>query len=271
MSITSSSRSGILESTFGLTGLTAIVTGAGRGIGKATAELMAGLGAQVIVADRDESTGERTAAAIRENNGSAHFVAVDVSDEESVRAMVAETVATFGGIDVLVNNAALIGMLPLLDMSADFFDRLQAVNVRGSFLCIRECVRAMEEQGRGGRIINISSAASLHPSVGGSTAYCASKGAVNALTRSVALEVAPHKILVNAVLPDAIIHEDSLAALQELGLPLPDGPAARPERRPVGRTGNPEDVAAMVAFLAGPSATYITGQTFIVDGGFFVS
>jgi gluconate 5-dehydrogenase/2-deoxy-D-gluconate 3-dehydrogenase len=261
----------ILEQTFGLAGKTAVVTGAARGIGQAIAELLAGCGASVVIADRDRDGGERTAAAIRQSGAQACFVQVDVGDEESVRQLFTEAQRQLGGIDILVNNAAMIGMMPLLDMPVSFFDRMQAVNVRGTFLCLREAVRVMRAGGRGGRIINISSAASLHPSIDGSTAYCASKGSVNALTRSAARECAPDKILINAVLPDAILHKDSAAQFTEHALPLPTGPATDPGRRPVGRPGEPRELAAMVAFLAGPAATYITGQSFIVDGGFFVS
>jgi gluconate 5-dehydrogenase/2-deoxy-D-gluconate 3-dehydrogenase len=260
----------MLEQTFGLAGKKAIVTGAARGIGQTTAEMLAGCGAAVVVADQIEAGGQAVVAAIGKTGVTAHFVHVDISDEASVVHLFNETERLLGGVDILVNNAAMIGMWPLLEMPLDAWDRMQAVNVRGTYLCLREAVKRMRAAGHGGRIINMSSIASIHPSMNGSAAYCASKGAVNALTRAAALDCGPDNILINAILPNRIRHEHDAAQLTELNLPIPTGPSSNPRRFPVGRDGQTREIASMVTFLAGPGASFITGQTFTIDGGFSV-
>lgn len=261
----------IADTIFGLEGRRAIVTGGARGIGRGIAELLAGLGANVVVAGRNEAGLRETAAAIRNKGGTAHVVVFDLLDEASVIAMVDEAAQRLGGIDILVNNAAMIGMKPLLDNDVAFWDRMQDVNVRGTFLCAREVVRVMRSQGTGGRIINISSDAALHPTMDGGAAYCASKGAVNALTRSLAYDLAADGIRVNVVMPQAIVHPGAAAQFKEHDLPDPSGPSLDPARYAVGRTGTVEDVTPMVALLAGRGGDYITGQSFALDGGFLVT
>jgi len=258
---------GMLEKTFGLSGRRAMVTGAARGIGKGIAEMLAGCGAAVIVADRDGQRGQETASEIIAAGGAAQFLSVNIKDELSVVGLFEAA----GPIDILVNNAAMIGMMPLTETPSAFWNEVQAVNAQGTFLCMREAAKRMRKAGKGGRIINISSSASLHPSVYGSSAYAASKGAVNAITRTAALELAPDGILINAVLPDAIHHQDSVAQFLEHELPVPSGPSTEPARRPLGRAGQVHELASLVTFLAGPGASYITGQCFVADGGFFVS
>ena len=264
----------MLEQTFGLAGKKAIVTGAARGIGQTTAEMLAGCGAAVVVADELKGGGQAVAAAISKTGATAHFVHVDVSDEASVVHLFNQTERLLGGVDILVNNAAMIGMWPLLEMPLESWDRMQAVNVRGTYLCLREAVKRMRAAGRGGRIINMSSAASVHPVIHGSAAYSASKGAVNALTRSAAFDCGPDNILINAILPNAISHEHQatqiMEQIRELHLPMPTGPSSDPRRFPVGRSGHTREIASMVTFLAGPGASFITGQTFTIDGGFSV-
>lgn len=258
----------LVEQTFGLDGLNVIVTGAARGIGQAIAEMMAGCGARVVIADRDEQGGGRVAERIGD---AARFVAFEQGDPASIEAMFAQAEAWLGSIDVLVNNAAMIGMWPLADMSVDLWDRMQAVNVRGVYLCLREAVARMRSTGKGGRIINISSMASVHPAMHDAAAYCASKGAVNALTRSAALDCGPDGIRINAILPQAIGHEHAASQFEEHHITIPDGPSLKPERFPLGTRGEPRDIATMATFLAGPGASFISGQTFTVDGGFLVS
>src|SRR6185369_11020497 len=192
---------GMADEVFGLSGQRAVVTGAARGLGRGIAELLAGLGASVIVADRDEAGSRETVRAIETKGGVADSVPVDLLDEASVVDMIDEAAARLGGIDILVNNAAMIGMKPLPNTDSAFWDRMQDVNVRGTFLCAREAARVMRAGGRGGRIINISSAAAVHPTMDGAAAYCASKGAVNALSRSLAFDLGPEGILVNVVMP----------------------------------------------------------------------
>jgi NAD(P)-dependent dehydrogenase (short-subunit alcohol dehydrogenase family) len=148
---------------------------------------------------------------------------------------------------------------------------MQAVNVRGVYLCLRAAVSRMRLAGKGGRIVNISSVASVHPAMRDGAAYCASKGAVNALTRSAALDCGPDGIRINAILPQAIGHEHAASQFEEHHITIPDGPSLKPERFPLGTRGEPRDIATMATFLAGPGASFISGQTFTVDGGFLVS
>jgi NAD(P)-dependent dehydrogenase (short-subunit alcohol dehydrogenase family) len=258
-----------LEAVFGLNGKVAIVTGAARGIGRGTAEMLAGCGAKVVVADRDAENGKRVADGIVKSGGAAIFIQYEQSDEASIIALFQKAADAYGAPDILVNNAAMIGMLPMLEMPTDFWDRMLTVNPRGAYLCMREAVKRMRAAGRGGRIINLSSAASLHATVDGAIAYSASKGAINALTHAAAREFGPDKILINAVLPDAIAHADARAQFIEHNIPVPSGgPSQDIKRRPIGRVGTPDDIAAVVTFLAGPGGSFISGQSILVDGGF---
>lgn len=258
----------IAEKTFGLAGQRAIVTGAARGIGRGIAQLLAGLGAAVVVADRDPEGSATTIGNIRADGGTAHFVQVDLLDEASITAMVGSARDLLGGIDILVNNAAMIGMLPIDENTTAFWDRMQDVNVRGTFLCMREVIREMRAAGKGGRIVNISSLAAVHPAMDGAAAYCASKGAVNAMSRSAALDCGPDGIRINVVMPHAIGHEDVEKQFEEHGIKSFGGPSLDPARYPLGQTGAVDDISPMVALLVGPGGSYITGQAFSLDGGF---
>jgi gluconate 5-dehydrogenase/2-deoxy-D-gluconate 3-dehydrogenase len=261
-----------LESVFSLAHRRVIVTGAARGIGQTIAEMAAGCGAAVVVADRDESGGRRVAEALAAEGCTARFVHVDITQEASIDRAFNESEQLLGGpVDVLVNNAAMIGMWPFTDMPVEAWDAMQSVNVRGTYLCMRQAIQRLRKASLPGRIINVSSMASIHPSMHGAAAYCASKGAVNAMTRSAALDCAKDNILINAVLPNAIGHEHQTAQFHEHHLPIPTGPSAAPNRIPMDRQGETRELAAMVTFLAGPGASYITGQTFVVDGGFLLA
>ena len=184
-----------------LTGKVAIVTGSASGMGRETARYFAAAGASVIVADRDEAPAQAVAVELRDSGAKALAVRVDIADEASVIGLMERTVAAFGGLDILVNNAAIQDRAKLEDITVEFWDRVQSVNLRGTFLCLREAARIMRDQGRGGAVVNVASTSAVHPVMVGLTAYAAAKAGVTALTRNAALELAAAGIRVNAVLP----------------------------------------------------------------------
>jgi NAD(P)-dependent dehydrogenase (short-subunit alcohol dehydrogenase family) len=246
-----------------LTGKVAIVTGAASGMGAETARYFAGAGASVVAADWNSAGAETIAAELKAAGATALAVTVDISDEASVIGMMDQVKAHFGRLDSLVNNAGIQDRAMLADMSVECWDRIQAVNLRGTFLCLREAAKIMRTDG-GGTIVNISSTGSIHPMMNGLGAYGASKAGVSQLTRNAAFEFASAGIRVNAVLPGGVITEGGMKSTGT----IPSGRSIQPP--PIGRIGQPKDIAALVLFLAGPASTYITGQSFIADGGFLL-
>lgn len=247
---------------FSLTGETAVVTGAGRGIGRTIALEFARLGAQVVVAARDAAQGEAVARQISEEGGTAIFLPVSVDDEASIVALMDGTRAAFGRIDILVNNAGIFPMTRFLETSAEQFDEMQRVNTRGTFLCMREAVRTMREAQTPGRIVNISSMGSVRPAAPSRFAYNASKAAVNRMTEDAAMAFARYGIRVNAILPGPIMSDPAQ------GEANPDRFAAIAKKIPLGRQGQPEEIAATAAFLASRASGFVTGQLLLADGGF---
>lgn len=239
-----------------LQGKVAIITGAARGQGEATARLFAAEGATVILTDRLVDQGEAVA---REIGGDARFCAHDVTDEAAWAAIVKETLAAHGKIDVLVNNAAITAFTPILDTSREDLDRILAINLVGPYLGIQAVVPAMARQ-KSGSIVNISSVNGLRGTVGMS-AYDASKWGVRGISKALALELAPDGIRVNSVHPGAIDTPmlnpngdlDSAQAAQEYGIAF-------------GRIGRPIEVAHASLFLASDDASYVTGAELAVDG-----
>ena len=246
-----------------LRGQVAVVTGAGRGIGRGIALRLAEAGAAVVVVDRDEVEAASVADEIRGTGAAAHAVQADVSDEAAVRSLVRATCDDLGGIDVLVNNAGIFPSCPVLQMETADFDRVLAVNLRGVFLCTRETALAMVDRGRGGAIVNVTSIDALHPSMVGLAHYDASKHAVWGFTKNVALELAPHGIRVNALAPGGVL----TPGVAEMGAGSDEAVAAFAAGIPEGRMGDPDDIARAALFLASDMSSYMTGTQVVVDGG----
>lgn len=244
-----------------LAGKRVIVTGAGSGFGEGIAEKFAAEGANVAIADINEAAGRRVAGAI---GGAAFFVPVDVSDDGSVRAMTGAVMSELGGIDVLVNNAGWTAKRQsLLDVTEADFEKMFAVNCKSIFLTARHVIPVMQKGG-GGNIVNIASTAGIRPRPG-LTWYNATKGAAITMTKSMAVELAPDRIRVNAINP--VI---GATGLLESFMGLPDTPENRAgflATIPLGRMSEPRDIANAACYLASDEADFITGACIEVDGG----
>jgi NAD(P)-dependent dehydrogenase (short-subunit alcohol dehydrogenase family) len=242
-----------------LSGKVALVTGAAQGIGLACARLFASEGASVVLADLNEDAGRKAAQALGTN---AVFQRCDVSSKSSVDAAVAFAVAEYQALDILVANAGIVHAADFLDLQEADFDRVLAVNLKGIFLAGQAAARQMVKQGRGGAIVNMSSVNAVL-AIPNQVPYVVSKGGINQLTRVMALSLAPHRIRVNAVGPGTILTELAKSAV------LGNREAERKilSRTPLGRMGEPEEIAKVVAFLASDDASYVTGQTIYPDGG----
>ena len=243
-----------------LEGKIAVVTGGARGIGAACARRFAAEGAAVVIGDILEEQGEATAQSIREAGGTAGFVACDTGDGPQARALIAETVSRHGRIDVLVNNAGIFTIADFLDVTEEDFDRVLRVNLRGYFLVGQAAAREMADAGSGS-IINMSSVNGVM-AIDTIAAYVVSKGGVNQLTSVMALALAPKGIRVNAIGPGTILTELSSSLLTD--------EAARRRvlsRTPMGRVGQPEEIAGIAVFLASDDSSYVTGQVIYADGG----
>ncbi len=238
-----------------LSGKTAIVTGSTRGIGNAIAEMLSKCGAKVAVVGRDLERAKKAAAAIGPN---CHGFECDVSDTAAVAKLVSDVEAAFGGIDILVNNAGITRDNLVMRLKDEDWDAVQNANLRGAFAAIRAVSRGMMKR-RSGRIINVASVVGITGNKGQAN-YAASKAGLIALTKSVAKELGSRNILVNAVAPGLIETEMTAAMTQ-------DARSSMAAIIPLERLGSAGDVAGVIAFLASDLAGYITGQTFVVDGG----
>lgn len=247
-----------------LDGKTAIVTGAAGGIGRAICERLLREGARVVMADIDAAAGARTLADFK-GLGEARFVKADVGRRLDVHNLVAATLDTFGDIDVLVSNAGITFACPFVDIPEDDFDRVMRVNLRGPFLAGQAVARFMidkiQKGGAPGSIINMSSVNAVL-AIADQVPYSVSKAGVSQLTKVMALALAPHGIRVNAVGPGSI----DTAMLAGIAADA-DARDRILSRTPLGRVGQPEEIASIVAFLASEDASYITGQTIYADGG----
>ena len=238
-----------------LSGRTAIVTGSTRGIGRAIADALASAGARVAVVGRDQAKATEAAAAVAPT---AQGFAADVGEPASIAALVESVEKAFGHVDILVNNAGLTRDNILFRIKDDDWDTVIDANLRGAFLAIRAASRGMIKR-RWGRIINIASIVGITGNKGQAN-YAASKAGLIGLTKSVAKELGSRNVLVNAVAP-GFIETDMTAAMN------PEARAALSGQIPLERLGSPRDIAGVVTFLASDYASYITGQTFVVDGG----
>ena len=266
----------------------AIVTGAAKGIGRATAERLASEGASVVVADVDEAAGQSVVEEIEADGGEAAFANVDVTDSADVSAMVSETVETYGGLDVAVNNAGIISrMVPTEDLEEADWDRIVDINLTGVWNCMRNELPAMTADG-GGAIVNLASVAGLTgmPTL---SSYSATKHGVVGLTKSAALEYAEEGVRVNAVAPGptktsikpqgdddrgewlmSILPDEAAQGKGVSGRVLnwlSGGTIDRMARTPMGRIAQPAEIAGTIAFMASADASFVTGQVLAADGG----
>jgi len=238
----------------------AIITGAGSGIGRASALAFAREGAKVVVADWGEATGRETVELIKKQKGKAMFVKVDVSNAADVENLVKQCLAAYGQADILFNNAGIVKMGALHETTEADWDQVINVNLKGVFLCSKAVIPQMLKQGKG-KIVNTASIAGLvgFDQIG---AYCASKGGIIALTREMAIEYAPKKINVNCIAPGVI----KTAMTKEM---LNDPATAQgfAASTPYPRLGEPEDIALAAVYLASDESDFVTGEVLVVDGG----
>jgi len=243
-----------------LEGKTAIVTGGGSGIGRATAELFAREGARIVVAEYDAEKGKDVVDSIVQSGGAATFIQVDVSVSHQVQQMIEATVDAYSRIDILFNNAGVLAFGTILDTEESTWDRVIEINLKGVYLCSKHAIPHMVAAG-GGSIINMSSSTGAHDGNGNTAAYVASKGGVTLLTKCMAIDHAPDGIRVNAIAPgptDTPMLRDNLTpdALEEFMATFP-----------AKRLGLPSELAQAALFLASDEASFVTGSILAVDGG----
>ncbi|MBX2806536.1 MAG: L-iditol 2-dehydrogenase [Hyphomicrobiales bacterium] len=254
-----------------LEGKSAMITGAARGIGAAFAQAYAAEGATVAIADIDFPGASETAARI---GGDSYAIHLDVTDQSSIDAATAAVEARAGGIDILVNNAALFDLAPITQITRESYDRLFSINVAGTLFCLQAAARSMIARGSAGKIINMASQAGRRgePLVG---VYCATKAAIISLTQSAGLNLIKHGINVNAIAPGVVdgAHWDGVDALFAKYENRPVGEKKRlvGNAVPYGRMGRPEDLTGMAIFLASRESDYVVAQTYNVDGGNWMS
>lgn len=261
-----------IEKLLDLSGKTAIVTGGSRGIGLGIAHRLAEAGANVVIASLNNPELGESEQELLNKGYSVKSIELDVSKEEEVKKAINFTAKEFGEIDILVNNAGIFPSKPIMEMSQEDFEKVISVNLKGVFLCTKYVSEKMIERGKGGKIINISSIDALHPSSIGLAHYDASKHGVWGFTKNSALELAAHKIWVNAIAPGAIttpgvteMQSKSTSVDMEKVL---DTFAAK---IPMKRMGEADDIGKVALFLASDMASYMTGEQIVVDGGYLLS
>jgi NAD(P)-dependent dehydrogenase (short-subunit alcohol dehydrogenase family) len=245
---------------FSLEGKTALVTGASSGLGKEMAIGLAMAGAEVMLVARTEKPLEQVALELKDFPVACHQA--DVSDSEQVQAMLHETIKRFGKIDILVNNVGTTFRGPIIECPDEEYDRIIAVNQRSCWLCMKYTGKEMLNRGNGGSIINIGSGAGRH-GLKNSIPYCTSKGGMVMMTRAAAIEWAPYKIRVNIIMPGTF----KTPLLEECVKKEPDYAERFLPRFPVGRFGEPEEIAGLCIYLACDNSAFMTGSVLFVDGG----
>ncbi len=253
---------------FRLDGKIALVTGAGSGIGREIALLYAQQGARVVIADVRLAACEQVVAEIAAQEGAAHALKLDVSNEAEVRAAFAQVVQDHGRLDILVNNAGVSHVGNILETSSEDWDRVMGVNARGVFLCSKYAVeRMVEQRPQGGILVNIASVAGMI-AVDRRLPYGASKGAVISLTRSVAMDFVQQGIRANAICPGTV-HTPFVEGFLERNFPTTKDEERNKlhARQPIGRMGRPDEIASAALYLASAEAAFITGSTLVIDGG----
>jgi 3-oxoacyl-[acyl-carrier protein] reductase len=251
-----------MPNSFSISGKIAIVTGAGSGIGRGIAKVLANNGAKVVVVDRDESNAKKTVEQLHRAENPSIPIAADVSSLVDMQRMAAAVVKEYGRIDILCENAGIYPPAKIIDMSEELWDQVLDVNLKGCFLGLKSCLPQMLKQNYG-KIIMTSSITGYRTGVVGLSHYSASKAGIIGLVRSAALEVAKNNITVNAIEPGTISTEGTRRdALEEL--------KRQEDRTPTGRLSTPEDIGNAILFLASDLASNITGQTIVVDGGYSI-
>ncbi|GCE08737.1 SDR family NAD(P)-dependent oxidoreductase [Dictyobacter aurantiacus] len=260
-------------SLFDLHGKTALITGGALGIGQASARRLAEAGAATMLVDINLEAARATAQDIQARGGRASALYGDVSEVHSIDAIIQTTVETFGSLDILVNNAGIYPFASVLEMTEAAWDQVLAINLKGAFFYAQKAAQQMIKAGRGGRIINISSINGLTPTRFLSH-YDASKGGMIALNRTLALELGPHHINVNAIAPGEIITPGTSAAspetLEQAGVTDMNNSDFL-QQIPLNRLGMPDDIARVVLFLASEAASYMAGSLLTVDGGYLLT
>lgn len=239
----------------------AIITGATKGIGVACAQEFAAEGAQVVACGRSADLGEAVVADIRAQGGEAIFVQCDVSQKAEVDALVAKTVAQYGTVDIVVNNAGVNHSANFFDTTEEDWDWVMSVDLKGTFLLSQAAARVMVAQGKGGAIVNVSSVMA-QLALADQVPYCAAKGGVNQLTKAMGLALIKHGIRVNAVAPGPVMTE-----LMERVVSSPEKHAVLMDRLPIGYIASCQEIARVIVFMASEDASYFVGQTVYPDGG----
>jgi 2-deoxy-D-gluconate 3-dehydrogenase len=258
-----------------LTGKVAIVTGGSEGIGFAISTRLAEAGATVVIAGRTEEIAKKAADDLTAKGHKVSAIRADVSREEDVKNLVNQTISTYASIDILVNNAGIFPSITLANLTLPDFQNIISTNLQGVFLCTKYVSQEMIKQGKGGKIINVTSIDALHPSAIGLATYDASKHGVWGFTKNVAIELAEHKIWVNAIAPGGIVTPG--VAKMQAAAPAPQGVDMKKiseaflQRIPMHRMGEPDEIGKVALFLASDMSSYMTGSQIVVDGGTLLS